>query len=198
MTYKNIHEILKKSFIIIYIPLSLLLPFLMYQWRDNNRMILMDQAHSYHIVEYTSDQQLRKLYEYQVKQAVFAFLMRNLNGFDHRELVRAMFQGEAEKAVQMQLSMEEEQFRRYKMHQKPEIPNIRILRADRRRSFARVTGQLIRYYVSESNEQKTFTLDFELAMELSVNHDPAKSGRYPFTIRNIKYSQTEQKKDAKK
>ena len=79
MTYKGIHEILKKAFV-IYVPLSLLTPLLMYQWRDNNRLILMDRANSYHITEYTSDQQLRQLYEYQIKQAVFAFLMRNPNG----------------------------------------------------------------------------------------------------------------------
>ena len=94
MTYKGIHEILKKAFV-IYVPLSLLTPLLMYQWRDNNRLILMDRANSYHITEYTSDQQLRQLYEYQVKQAVFAFLMRNPNGFDNRELLDAMFVGTA-------------------------------------------------------------------------------------------------------
>ena len=51
MTYKSIHETLKKAFI-LYIPLSFLTPLLMYQWRDNNRLIVMDQAHSYHVTEY--------------------------------------------------------------------------------------------------------------------------------------------------
>ena len=99
MTYKGIHEILKKAFV-IYVPLSLLTPLLMYQWRDNNRLILMDRANSYHITEYTSDQQLRQLYEYQIKQAVFAFLMRNPNGFDNRELLDAMFVGTAGQEAQ--------------------------------------------------------------------------------------------------
>ena len=99
MTYKGIHEILKKAFV-IYVPLSLLTPLLMYQWRDNNRLILMDRANSYHITEYTSDQQLRQLYEYQIKQAVFAFLMRNPNGFDNRELLGAMFVGTARQEAQ--------------------------------------------------------------------------------------------------
>ena len=179
MTYKGIHEILKKAFV-IYVPLSLLTPLLMYQWRDNNRLILMDRANSYHITEYTSDQQLRQLYEYQVKQAVFAFLMRNPNGFDNRELLGAMFVGTARQEAQKQFASEAAQFKQYKMHQKPEVLNIRILRADRRRSFARVSGQLIRYYVTPHNEQRTFTLEFELNLELQVNYDTANGSRYPF------------------
>lgn len=190
MTYKSIHEILKKAFV-IYVPLSLLTPLLMYQWRDNNRLILMDRANSYHITEYTSDQQLRQLYEYQIKQAVFAFLMRNPNGFDNRELLDAMFVGMAKQEAQKQFAAEAAQFKQYKMHQKPEVLNIRILRADRRRSFARVSGQLIRYYVTSHNEQRTFTLEFELNLELQVNYDTANGSRYPFVITNMKYSQLE-------
>lgn len=190
MTYKSIHEILKKAFV-IYVPLSLLTPLLMYQWRDSNRLILMDRANSYHITEYTSDQQLRQLYEYQVKQAVFAFLMRNPNGFDNRELLDAMFVGMAKQEAQKQFAAEAAQFKQYKMHQKPEVLNIRILRADRRRSFARVSGQLIRYYVTSHNEQRTFTLEFELNLELQVNYDTANGSRYPFVITNMKYSQLE-------
>ncbi len=190
MTYKNIHQILQKAFV-IYVPLSLLTPLLMYQWRDNNRLILMDQAHSYHITAYTSDQQLRQLYTYQIKQAVFAFLMRNPNGADNRELLDAMFSGTAKQDVRAQIASEAQQFKEYKMHQKPEILNIRILRADRKRSFARVNGQLIRFYVTRNGEQRTFTLEFEMNLELQVNHDIASSSRYPFVISNLKYSQLE-------
>ncbi len=192
MTYKNIHELLKKAFI-IYIPLSLLTPFLMYQWRDNNRLILMDKANGYHITEYTTDQTLRQLYKYQVKQAVFAFLMRNPNGFDNAELMNAMFIDLAKTEAQKQFASEAGQFKIYKIHQKPEVLNIRILRADRNRSFARVNGQLIRYYVTQNNEQRTFTAEFELNLELEVNHDIENSGRYPFVITNMKYSQIEHK-----
>ena len=192
MTYKDIHEILKKAFV-IYVPLSLLTPVLMYQWRDNNRLILMDRANSYHITE----QQLRQLYEYQVKQAVFAFLMRNPNGFDSRELLDAMFVGAAKLEAQRQFASEAEQFKQYKMHQKPEVLNIRILRADRRRSFARVNGQLIRYYVTPNHEQRTFTLEFELNLELQVNFDTASGGRYPFVVTNMEYSQQEHKESQK-
>ena len=196
MTYKGIHEILKKAFV-IYVPLSLLTPLLMYQWRDNNRLILMDRANSYHITEYTSDQQLRQLYEYQIKQAVFAFLMRNPNGFDNRELLDAMFVGMAKQEAQKQFAVEAAQFKQYKMHQKPEVLNIRILRADRRRSFARVSGQLIRYYVTPHNEQRTFTLEFELNLELQVNYDTANGSRYPFIITNMKYAQLEHQETQK-
>ena len=117
--------------------------------------------------------------------------MRNPNGFDNRELLDAMFVGTAGQETQKQFASEAAQFKQYKMHQKPEVLNIRILRADRRRSFARVSGQLIRYYVTPHNEQRTFTLEFELNLELQVNYDTANGSRYPFVITNMKYSQLE-------
>ncbi|MBN2642943.1 MAG: hypothetical protein JXR78_14930 [Victivallales bacterium] len=196
MTYRSIREILKKSFI-LYVPLSFLTPLLMYQWRDNNKLIVMDKAHSYHISEYSSEESLRRLYEYQIKQAVSAFLMRNPQGFDNKELLDAMFVGEAMEEVIKQSLSEALQFKEYKMHQKAEILNVRILRADRSRSFARVNGQLIRYYVSQANVQKTFTAQFEMNVELQVNHNTATNSRYPFVITKMKYTQLEHKESEK-
>jgi hypothetical protein len=192
MTYQRFGNLLH-GLLIAYVPMSFLLPLAMYELRDNNRLILMDQAHSYHITEYSSAETLRKLYEYQMKQAVFAFLMRNPTGFDNKELLDLMFQGQAKLEAHKQLAAEADQFRTYKMHQKPEILNIRILRADRRRSYAKIEGQLIRYYVGSDLQQRTFTVDFELNMELQVNFDTATNSRYPFHITNLKYTQNEQK-----
>ena len=41
MTYRKIGDLLNKL-VIAYIPLSFLLPLMMYELRDNNRLILMD------------------------------------------------------------------------------------------------------------------------------------------------------------
>jgi len=196
MTYKNWHEVLKCAFI-LYVPLSFLTPLLMYQWRDNNRLIVMDQANSYHITEYSSEEALKKLYEYQIKQAVYAFLMRNPQGFDNPELLNAMFVGFARQEVQKQFESEAAQFKQYKMHQKPEILNIRILRADRRRSFARINGQLIRYYITQENMPRTFSADFELNVELAANNNMVTNNRYPFVVSNLKYTQHEHKENSK-
>ena len=196
MTYKNWHEVLKCAFI-LYVPLSFLTPLLMYQWRDNNRLIVMDQANSYHITEYSSEEALKKLYEYQIKQAVFAFLMRNPQGFDNPELLNAMFVGFARQEAQKQFESEAAQFKQYKMHQKPEILNIRILRADRRRSFARINGQLIRYYITQENMPRTFSADFELNVELAANNNMETNNRYPFVVSNLKYTQHEHKENSK-
>ena len=192
MTYRNLGNLLNKL-TIGYIPLSFLLPLAMYELRDNNRLILMDQAHTYHITEYTDEARLRKLYEYQMKQAVFAFLTRNPNGIDNKELLDLMFQGAAKAEAQKQLAAEAAQFRTYQMHQKPEILTVRVLRADRRRSYAQIDGQLIRYYVGTDGQHKTFTVDFQMNMELQVNFDTATNSRYPFHITNLKYIQHEPK-----
>ena len=157
----------------------------------------MDQANSYHITEYSSEEALKKLYEYQIKQAVFAFLMRNPQGFDNPELLNAMFVGFARQEVQKQFESEAAQFKQYKMHQKPEILNIRILRADRRRSFARINGQLIRYYITQENMPRTFSADFELNVELAANNNMATNNRYPCVVSNLKYTQHEHKENSK-
>jgi len=194
MTYKTLNEVLKCA-LVLYVPLSLLTPILMYQWRDNNRLIVMDNAHSYHVTEYSTEETLRRLYEYQMKQAVFAFLTRNPNGFDNAELLDVMFSGNARLEVEKQFLQEAEQFKNYKIHQKPEVLNIRILRMDRRRSFARAEGQLIRHYVTANGVMQTFSADFELHVEMEVNYDTSTTNRYPFVITNLKYNQNEHKEN---
>lgn len=50
LTIKNKTRLLTIA-ILCYIPLSFLTPVLMYQLRDNNRLIVIDGRNSYHITE---------------------------------------------------------------------------------------------------------------------------------------------------
>jgi len=129
-----------------------------------------------------------------MRQAVTAFLSRNPNGLDDAEFVNDIFVGEAAKIVEEQLASEKSQFETYSVHQKPEMIRIRILRADRIRSFSTVTGQLFRYYEGEDG-QKAYTVDFSLSLEMQVNMNTATNGRYPFVVTAMKYSQQAVKED---
>ncbi len=193
MNYKNIGDILSKT-MIVYIPLSLLTPLLMYQMRDNNRMIVMDNSNTYHITEYTPAEKLKEVYEYNIRLATTVFLMRNPAGFDNAELFSQVFAGNGKVEALKQLKSEEEQFKKYGMHQKAEILNVRIIRADKRRAFANVDGQLIRFYI-ENDEKKTFTVKFELNIELTTNFDSRMNGRYPFLVTEMKYNQNKVEED---
>lgn len=174
--------------VLLYIPVSFLTPMLMWQLRDNNRMIVMDRENTYFVSKYSSDEQLRREYEFQIRQAVTAFLSRNPNGLDDAGFVSDIFTGDASKIVSEQLDMEKAQFETYSLHQKPEILEIKILRADRIRSYSTVRGQLFRYYENASG-QLAYTVSFELSLEMQVNMNTATNGRYPFVVTNMKYTQ---------
>ena len=153
MTYKNYYQTLGKGFL-IYLPFSLLFPLYMYYTRDQSKLILLDSSTSYHITEYANEERLKQLYSYQIEQATLAFLMRNPNGFDQPSLVKDIFTKDALKSVYVSLEKESKLFYNFKMHQKVEIQNIRILRANRHKSYAKVTGQLFRFFTSSNNTSK--------------------------------------------
>lgn len=193
MTYKNYYTLLGKGFL-IYLPFSLLFPLYMYYERDQSKLILLDSSTSYHITEYANDAKLKQLYSYQIEQATIAFLMRNPNGFDQPSLVKEIFTLDALKTVYKELEKESELFYNFKMHQKVEIQNIRILRANRKKSYAKVTGQLFRFFTSANGtEKQAQVLDFELNIEMQVNYNLATESKYPFNITKITYSTIEAK-----
>ena len=192
MTYKNYYTLLGKGFL-LYLPLSLLYPLYMYYERDQSKLILLDSQSSYHVTEYANEEKLKQLYCYQIEQATLAFLMRNPNGFDQPSLVKEIFIKDALKSVYQELDKEAELFKSFKMHQKVEIQNIRILRANRKKSYAKVTGQLFRFYTSINNTNKqALVLNFELNIEMEVNYNLATESKYPFNITKLTYTSSEQ------
>jgi hypothetical protein len=166
----------------------------MYYTRDQSKLILLDSSTSYHITEYANEERLKQLYSYQIEQATLAFLMRNPNCFDQPSLVKDIFTKDALKSVYASLEKESKLFYNFKMHQKVEIQNIRILRANRHKSYAKVTGQLFRFFTSSNNTSKQAqVLDFELNIEMVVNFNLATESRYPFNITKLTYSTMEAK-----
>ena len=84
-SYRNMNQWMFRG-MLVYVLLSFLTPILMYQFRDNNRLIVIDGRNTYHITKYASQEQLVQLYEYTARLATDAFLMRNPNGLDRAEL----------------------------------------------------------------------------------------------------------------
>lgn len=176
--------------LIVYIPLSLLTPVLMYQLRDNNRLIVMDGRNSYHITEYTDQEQLVALYEYTGRLACDALLMRNPNGLDRPRLFDEMFVGKArEKALDL-LKADMTLFFSHEIHQKVEILQIKVLEADRRTSFVKISGQLVRSY-RKDGIAGTHAVKFEMALNLTVNYDLGKNAVYPFLVNGLTYNEGE-------
>ena len=186
-SYRNWNRWLLRG-VLVYVPLSFLTPLLMYQFRDNNRLIVIDGRNSYHVTKYASQEQLVRLYEYMARLGTDALLMRNPAGLDRPELFDEMYVGQARQKALDLLKAEAENFGKQELHQKAEILGIQVLEADSRTSFLKISGQLLRNSGRNLNASAEI-LQFELSMNLMVNYDLGKNTVYPFVVSDINFNQ---------
>ena len=186
-SYRNWNRWLFRG-VLVYVPLSFLTPLLMYQFRDNNRLIVIDGRNSYHVTKYASQEQLVRLYEYMARLGTDALLMRNPAGLDRPELFDEMYVGQARQKALDLLKAEAENFGKQELHQKAEILGIQVLEADSRTSFLKISGQLLRNSGRNLNASAEI-LQFELSMNLVVNYDLGKNAVYPFVVSDINFNQ---------
>ena len=186
-SYRNWNRWLVRG-VLVYVPLSFLTPILMYQFRDNNRLIVIDGRNTYHITKYASQEQLVQLYEYMARLGTDALLMRNPTGLDRPELFDEMYVGQARQKALDLLKAEAENFGKLELHQKAEILGIQVLEADSRTSFLKISGQLLRNSGRNLNASAEI-LQFELSMNLVVNYDLGKNAVYPFVVSDINFNQ---------
>lgn len=185
-SYRHMNQWMFRG-MLVYVLLSFLTPILMYQFRDNNRLIVIDGRNTYHITKYASQEQLVQLYEYTARLATDAFLMRNPNGLDRAELFDEMYIDRARQTALDLIKQEGDIFNRQDVHQKVEILGIKVLEADSRTSFLKISGQLIRS--RRDADTPVEVLRFEMSMNLSVNYDLAKNAVFPFVVSDINYQQ---------
>ncbi len=174
--------------VLFYIPLSFLTPILMYQLRDNNRLIVIDGRNSYHITEYADNERLVRLYEYTARLAMDALLMRNPNGLDRADLFDEMYSGDARNKALDMLKADMEKFGRQDMHQKVEILRIKVLEADSKKSFVEIEGQLLRFY-SVGGKRESSVVKFNSTVSLNINFDLGKNALYPFIVSDFTYKE---------
>ena len=186
-SYRNWNRWLVRG-VLVYVPLSFLTPILMYQFRDNNRLIVIDGRNTYHITKYASQEQLVQLYEYMARLGTAALLMRNPTGLDRPELFDEMYVGQARQKALDLLKAEAENFGKLELHQKAEILGIQVLEADSRTSFLKISGQLLSNSGRNLNASVEI-LQFELSMNLVVNYDLGKNAVYPFVVSDINFNQ---------
>ena len=174
--------------VLFYIPLSFLTPILMYQLRDNNRLIVNDGRNSYHITEYADNERLVRLYEYTARLAMDALFMRNPNGLDRADLFDEMYSGDARNKALDMLKADMEKFGRQDMHQKVEILRIKVLEADSKKSFVEIEGQLLRFY-SVGGKRESSVVKFGSTVSLNTNFDLGKNALYPFIVSDFTYTE---------
>lgn len=174
--------------LILYLPLSFLTPVVMYQLRDNNRLIVIDGRNSYHITEYADQERLIMLYEYTARLATDALFMRNPNGLDRPELFDEMYTGQARNKALDLLKAEFSVFGTRDIHQKVEILRIKVLEADSKKSFVEIEGQLLRSVHAEGKRESS-VVKFSATMSLNVNFALDKNALYPFIVSDFTYNE---------
>ena len=186
-TYKSLNNILTLAFV-LYIIISLMIPVMMYQLRDNNRLIVMDGKNSYHITEYADREQLIRLYEYTARLAADALWMRNPNGLDRPALFDEMYVSVARNKALDLLKKDLASFGSRDVHQKVEILRIKVLEADSKKSFVEIEGQLLRSFFIDGKRESS-VVKFQASMSLSVNFDLGKNAIYPFIVSDFTYKE---------
>ncbi|MDD3155363.1 MAG: hypothetical protein PHS41_10885 [Victivallaceae bacterium] len=134
MSVKKQADWLKAGWLLI-VPLCMVGMYGMYNLRDHNKLIVMSPDNTYHISEYSGNENLRFAYERIVRDATIAFLMRNPNGLDEELMFKNLFTGNAREKALIQIKSEAQQFKDYQIHQKVERQSVDIRKADKNSSI---------------------------------------------------------------
>jgi len=156
------------------------------QFKQRERVIIIDPAQTYYISPLLQFQEAKDLHVQQATLAASALLERNPKDFDHADLLKQMFLKSALQKAQDQRTREAVEFRSKQLHQKTEVARVDILATRENEVLATVTGQLIRTGIFQ---EKTFTeaFNFKLSLRLVRNPNMAVNGRFPTAVGDFKY-----------
>jgi len=163
--------------------------YLTHQLKQRERIVMIDPAGTFYVSPLLEFQEAKEFHAQQSTLATLAFLERNPNGIDHRDLLGQMYLKGAWAKAQTQIATERDEFKAKQLHQKPEIGRIDILETRESFVMSQVTGQLIRTGVFDG---KAFSeaVPFKLAFKMMRNPDMVKNGRFPTAVHDFKYEPT--------
>ena len=156
------------------------------QFKQRERVVIIDPAQTYYISPLLQFQEAKDLHIQQATLATTAFLERGPKDFDHGDLLKQVFLKSALQKAQDQRTREAVEFRAKQLHQKSEISRVDILATRENEVLATVTGQVIR---SGIFQEKAFTeaFNFKLSLRLIRNPNMAVNGRFPTAVGDFKY-----------
>jgi hypothetical protein len=156
------------------------------QFKQRERVVIIDPAQTYYLSPLLQFQEAKDLHAQQAELAAMTFLSRNPKEFDHPDLLRQIFLKPALEKAHEQRSREAVEFRAKQLHQKPEIAKIEILSTRENEVLASVSGQVIRTGIFQ---EKVFNeaFGFKLTLQLIRNPNMAMNGRFPTAVGDFKY-----------
>ena len=156
------------------------------QFKQRERVVIIDPAQTYYISPLLQFQEAKDLHIQQATLATTAFLERGPKDFDHGDLLKQVFLKSALQKAQDQRTREAVEFRAKQLHQKSEIARVDILATRENEVLATVTGQVIRTGIFQ---EKAFTeaFNFKLSLRLIRNPNMAVNGRFPTAVGDFNY-----------
>lgn len=159
------------------------------QFKQRERVVIIDPAQTYYISPLLQFQEAKELHVQQATLAANALLERNPKDFDHADLLKQMFLKNALQKAQDHRTREAVEFRSKQLHQKSEVARVDILATRENEVLTTITGQVIRTGIFQ---EKAFTeaFNFKLSLRLVRNPNMAVNGSFPTAVADFKYEIT--------
>ena len=155
--------------------------FIVSAFRTNERVVILDEAGTYHISPLLSFENATKLQTSQTLLACLALLEKNPNGFDYPDLLAKMYLPQALNQAKAMQSQQAEELKAKQIHQKVEVFRLDVLQTRNDQVLVEATGQLIRLGLF-NGEPFTEAQKFQAHFTLLRNPNLTTNGRFPLAV----------------
>jgi hypothetical protein len=155
--------------------------FIIYAFRTSERVVVLDEAGTYHISPLLDFEDATKLQTSQTLLACIALLEKSPNGFDYPELLEKMFLPDALNQAKTMQSQQAAELKAKQIHQKVEVFKLEVLQTRNDEVLVSVSGQLIRAGLF-NGEPFTEAQKFQAQFTLLRNPNLTTNGRFPLAV----------------
>ena len=156
--------------------------------KAREHVVIIDPSNTYFVSPTLEFEEASALHTAQARLAAAAFLERNPESFDNKELLQRLFGNTALQAAYGQQTRSQEEFRAKQIHQKPEIAEVTILETRSDFVLCRVRGQLVRAGIF-NDRPFTEALPFTLSLKMLRNPDMLSNARFPTVVSAFRYDE---------
>ena len=156
--------------------------------KAREHVVVIDPSNTYFVSPTLEFEEASALHTAQARLAATAFLQRNPESFDNKELLQRLFGKTALQAAYQQQTKAQEETRAKQIHQKPEVAEVTILETRSDFVLCRVRGQLIRAGIF-NDRPFTEALPFTLSLKMLRNPDMLSNARFPTVVSAFRYDE---------
>ena len=156
--------------------------------KARERVVVIDPSNTYFVSPTLEFDEASALHTAQARLATAAFLERNPESFDNKELLQRLFGKTALQGAYQQQTKAGEEFRAKQIHQKPEISEVTILETRSDFVLCRVRGQLVRAGIF-NDRPFTEAVPFTLSLKMLRNPDMLTNARFPTVVSAFRYDE---------